>query len=261
MPDLEMLLRDVRPAPDPDWTARLDAQVAARFPRPVPRLEAEAARAARPLRRALAGRGDRRRGVARRDRDRQERRDGGDDSAASSAGGGATCDVGQRRELAATRGGEARRLRRAPRARQRGRGRTSRPPTAPSSPAPRSRSRRAADDVEAVTDRAIRLTDTLGGYVQTSTSSREGSRATATLTLKLPSDKLDDGHRADLQARARAVARPAHRGRHRPARGARGRRARRPRRPRRPARPPEQGDDRQGALTAARAARPRQPRA
>ena len=32
MPDLEMLLRDVRPAPDPAWTAKLDARVAARFP-------------------------------------------------------------------------------------------------------------------------------------------------------------------------------------------------------------------------------------
>src|SRR3954453_4756565 len=37
MPDLEMLLRDVRPAPDPAWTARLDARVAARFPGPPPR--------------------------------------------------------------------------------------------------------------------------------------------------------------------------------------------------------------------------------
>jgi hypothetical protein len=32
MPDLETLLRDVRPVPDPKWAARLDARVAARFP-------------------------------------------------------------------------------------------------------------------------------------------------------------------------------------------------------------------------------------
>ena len=36
MPDLEMLLRDVRPAPDPAWAAKLDARVAARFPKPTP---------------------------------------------------------------------------------------------------------------------------------------------------------------------------------------------------------------------------------
>ena len=40
MPDLEMLLRDVRPAPDPAWTAKLDARVAARFPGPPPRWKA-----------------------------------------------------------------------------------------------------------------------------------------------------------------------------------------------------------------------------
>src|SRR3954467_11617749 len=34
MPDLEMLLRDLRPAPDPAWAARLDTRVAQRFPRP-----------------------------------------------------------------------------------------------------------------------------------------------------------------------------------------------------------------------------------
>ena len=36
MPDLEMLLRDVRPAPDPAWATKLDARVAARFPKPTP---------------------------------------------------------------------------------------------------------------------------------------------------------------------------------------------------------------------------------
>src|SRR3954465_2132678 len=34
MPDLEMLLRDVRPAPEPAWAARLDTKVAEGFPRP-----------------------------------------------------------------------------------------------------------------------------------------------------------------------------------------------------------------------------------
>src|SRR3954451_11474802 len=40
MPDLEMLLRDLRPAPEPDWAARLDKRVAARFPGPPPRWQA-----------------------------------------------------------------------------------------------------------------------------------------------------------------------------------------------------------------------------
>src|SRR6478609_6567193 len=34
MPELEMLLRDLRPAPAPAWAARLDTRVAQRFPRP-----------------------------------------------------------------------------------------------------------------------------------------------------------------------------------------------------------------------------------
>src|SRR5215217_1116177 len=40
MPDLEMLLRDVRPVPDPAWATKLDARVAARFPGPPPRWKA-----------------------------------------------------------------------------------------------------------------------------------------------------------------------------------------------------------------------------
>src|SRR4051812_4656487 len=40
MPDLETLLREVRPAPDPAWTAKLDSRVAARFPGPPPRWKA-----------------------------------------------------------------------------------------------------------------------------------------------------------------------------------------------------------------------------
>src|SRR4051794_27129376 len=40
MPDLEMLLRDIRPAPEPAFAARLDARVADRFPGPPPRWKA-----------------------------------------------------------------------------------------------------------------------------------------------------------------------------------------------------------------------------
>src|SRR5262245_41397792 len=40
MPDLEMLLRDIRPVPEPAWAAKLDARVVARFPGPPPRWKA-----------------------------------------------------------------------------------------------------------------------------------------------------------------------------------------------------------------------------
>ena len=46
---------------------------------------------------------------------------------------------------------------------------------------------------ETVTDRAIRVVDGLGGYVQTSEVNSSGNSASATLTLKIPSDKLDAG--------------------------------------------------------------------
>src|SRR6478736_1569867 len=41
MPDLETLLLDVRPTPRPEFTAKLDARVAARFPKPIPRWKAK----------------------------------------------------------------------------------------------------------------------------------------------------------------------------------------------------------------------------
>jgi hypothetical protein len=47
-------------------------------------------------------------------------------------------------------------------------------------------------DVQSLSDRAIRVADTLGGYVADSSVETTGSRATASLTLKVPSAKLDD---------------------------------------------------------------------
>ena len=195
MPDLEMLLRDVRARPRrPTGRRSSTRRSPPGFPGPVPALEEEAAHAARPLRRALAGRGDRRRGVPRRDRDRQERRDGRRRLRLLERRWRRHVDVGQLRELDSAP--EA--------AKQAGSARAPRRPDSAAGAAPQAADRAvianasltlttSADDVEAVTDRAIRLTDKLGGYVQSSTTSREGSRATATLTLKLPSDKLDEG--------------------------------------------------------------------
>ena len=192
MPDLEMLLRDVRPAPTPEWTTKLDAQVAARFPRPVPgwkkklrtlrdhfaALSLAAATAAAALLVVI---------VIAKNVDT-----GGDDSASSGAGGAATSMSDSSASSSA------------PEAAKRAAPLSTTSPDSVAGAAPQAADRAviasasltlttSADDVEAVTDRAIRLTDKLGGYVQNSTSSREGSRATATLTLKLPSDKLDEG--------------------------------------------------------------------
>jgi hypothetical protein len=50
-----------------------------------------------------------------------------------------------------------------------------------------------SDEVESVVDRAIRLVDTLGGYVETSEVSSNGSRASASLTVKVPAARLDSG--------------------------------------------------------------------
>jgi hypothetical protein len=49
------------------------------------------------------------------------------------------------------------------------------------------------DKVNTVSDRAIRVVDGLGGYVQTSEVNSSGNSASATLTVKLPSNKLDTG--------------------------------------------------------------------
>jgi hypothetical protein len=49
------------------------------------------------------------------------------------------------------------------------------------------------DQVQSVSDRAIRVVDSLGGYVASSEIDSAGSRASATLSLKIPAGKVDDG--------------------------------------------------------------------
>ena len=58
---------------------------------------------------------------------------------------------------------------------------------------PRSRSPPAPDQVQQIADRAIRIVDTLGGYVQSSTIDTSGSRGSAELSLRIPAAKLDSG--------------------------------------------------------------------
>jgi hypothetical protein len=186
MPDLETLLKDVRPAPRPEWTARMDAKVAARFPGPVPAhrrwlralrehfaaLSLATATAAALFLVVIV--------VA-------TNVDGGDNYA-SSGGSGSTA-ASESSSGASTAKSAAPLAAPAPGATRDSAGAGKRAVIASASLTLTTGSA----DVESVTDRAIRITDTLGGYVENSTSSREGLRATATLTLKLPSDKLDDG--------------------------------------------------------------------
>ena len=47
--------------------------------------------------------------------------------------------------------------------------------------------------MQSVSDRAIRVVDGVGGYVQSSQTDIAGSHATATLSLRIPAGKLDEG--------------------------------------------------------------------
>ena len=190
MPDLETLLRDVRPVPDPTWATKLDARVAARFPTPPSRLQrARAGFQAHFLALGAVG------AVASvlilfvvviapsiemGGEDDAEPASGGSAAApamnvpeasqdsAGSSGGGASTAAPERQ--AATPGEDRAVLKNA---------------SITLSVRP--------DQVEGVTDRAIRIVDTLGGYVETSEVNRGSRSASATLTLKLPSADLDKG--------------------------------------------------------------------
>jgi hypothetical protein len=178
MPDLEMLLREVRPEPDPAWATKLDARVAARFPKPTPawkkpliafRAHLMAFGAVATVGCALlafvlvVGNNV-----------------GSDDS--ESGGSSAVPAMGT--ESAEDSGGV-----------------TQAPPDA-RAVAPRDRAVLSSatltlsttpDKVNTVSDRAIRVVDTLGGYVQTSRVDVSGREANATLVVKIPSGELDSG--------------------------------------------------------------------
>jgi Domain of unknown function (DUF4349) len=191
MPDLEMLLRDLRPAPDPAWAARLDARVAARFPGPPPRWKrplialrdhllaigavATAAVAAVAFVMVIASLPQ-----------------AGDDEEAASGGSTPVMSAPE-----ANSGGGASTA-------EEKSADSAQAPQATTAPAQPSRDRAvisaatltlstSPDRVETVTDRAIRVVDGLGGYVQTSEVSRSGSSASSTLSLRIPADKLDSG--------------------------------------------------------------------
>lgn len=188
MPDLETLLRDVRPEPDPKWAARLDSRVAARFP----------SKPSRPRRAWLAFRAHFIAfgavgaiasvfilivvGLSQVEMGGDD--DGGSGGASApamslpttspedatsdnSGSSGASTAVPEKR--AATPGGDRAVLRNAS-------------ITLSTRPG----------EVEDVTGRAMAIVDGLGGYVESSTVDRDGDRASAELSLKIPSADLDD---------------------------------------------------------------------
>ena len=169
MSDLEMLLRDVRPAPDPIWAARLDARAAAGFPGPPPRWKAPllafrnhlfafgavGAVASMLIVLVFAA---------------TQIEVGGDDEGASSGGASAPAMSAPESVDQAARGADRAVLKNA---------------SITLSTRP--------DQVQEIADRAIRIVDTLGGYVQSSTIDTAGSRGSAELSLRIPAAKLDSG--------------------------------------------------------------------
>jgi hypothetical protein len=194
MPDLETLLRDVRPTPRPEFTGKLDARVAARFPGPVPgwKKKLHALRdhmAALMLVSASAAAVLLILVVAVKSVDVG----GGDDGSVAAMKAPASSDSAE--SSSGSSGASSTTSKRATVSQPA-------PTTPPLSAQTRDRAvlRNAAitlstppDEVESVVDRAIRLVDSLGGYVETSEVSSSGSRASATLTVKIPSAKLDSG--------------------------------------------------------------------
>jgi hypothetical protein len=189
MPDLETLLRDVRPAPDPVWAQKLDKRVAARFPGPVPAWK----RTLRALRAHVAALTMVTASAAAVLLVLVVVVKNADFTSGSSDDMGATTSAGsvpESSDSAKSAGGSSEAAA-VPQV-------TSATGSAPArgraviSNATLTLTTRPGE-VASMTDRAIRITDTLGGYVQSSTTNLRGSTAGAELTLKLPSGKLDAG--------------------------------------------------------------------
>jgi hypothetical protein len=195
MPDLETLLRDVRPTPRPEFTTKLDSRVAARFPGPVPAWKRKLRTlrdhmAALTLATATAGALMLILVVA-----VKTVSVGGDDEANSAAGDSAPAMSLPETAKDSSGSGGSSTAKKAPSAVS-----GAAAPLTETQGRDRAVLRNAAitlstppDEVESVVDRAIRLVDSLGGYVETSEVSSSGSRASATLTVKIPSAKLDSG--------------------------------------------------------------------
>jgi hypothetical protein len=167
--DLEQLVRAERPAPDPGWAGRLDRRVAEGFPKPPRRYRGRQLRGALLTAGAVASVLVVIVGVA--------SRSGGGGSTGSSGPAVAPAARAKAPESAGSAAASAGSLA---------------PQTAPI--APRAVIRSVAltlstrpADVERVSDRVIRVADTLGGYVQDSSVSAGQS---AEITLRIPSGRL-----------------------------------------------------------------------
>ncbi len=178
MSDLETLLRELRPEPDPAWTARLDSRVANRFPAPPPKWRlpfmflrrnvlAVGSLAALALVIVFVA--------------TQVNHSGSDGFSSDSAKSGSSASRPAGKTASGGLAGSS---------------------ASPDAAVPQARAQlRSAEltisvpnaDVDTLSDRAIRVVDGLGGYVSDSSVSTTASRASASLTLAIPSDKLQQG--------------------------------------------------------------------
>jgi hypothetical protein len=196
--DLETLVRATRPVPDPEWAARLDARVARRFPDATPPWHLWLAGLLRanlvPVG-ALAGLAAVVTVIA-----VAHPQLGSSENASSGSGSVASDSSGSSGSKAAVPAPEA-------------------PAQSLTSAGPASRAVRQdaqltlatpVDDVSAVSDRAIRVADRLGGYVQSSSVTATGHHASASLELKVPAARLSDAlaqlsRLAHVKARSQAA--------------------------------------------------------
>jgi hypothetical protein len=180
MPDLETLLRETKPAPDPAWALKLDTRVAHGFPRPPAPWKRPFIAARNHLLGLFATL-----------------------AVASVIGvivvGALTADLGGDDD-GGSGGAESVAAFEAPESAGDSSART----IVPASPAPtKDRAVRASasltlsttpDGVQGITNRAITIVDSLGGFVQSSQIDQTSSRrAVATLSLRIPSGDLDAG--------------------------------------------------------------------
>jgi hypothetical protein len=172
--DLEALVRAARPEPAPAWAGKLDRRVAERFPSPPRWWQWESVK---PNLRAVAALGAVIAvivaivGVA------GSANLGGDDAGNSSSSGSAKVPAMARPEASQDSAGAASGSAAAPLAQDR-KQIQSVAITLSTKPA----------DVEDVSDKVIRVADTLGGYIQRSSIT---ARQSAELTVKVPADKLE----------------------------------------------------------------------
>jgi len=208
MPDLETLVREVRPEPDPTWTARMDARAAAHFPSKPPRWK-QALQTTRDHMLAIGAVATVSTALFAVVMVGVNYEGGGDEEPAS--GSTMSADVPASEELSEDSMGSSGA---APTAEEKSAptrsgadsdfSDESAQPSTPAAAAPPTRDRAVIssaelmlsttpDKVAGVNDRAIQVVDALGGYVETSSVSTSGRNASATLTVKIPSAKLDEG--------------------------------------------------------------------